>query len=535
MKSPFFKSLLVAGALVCAWNCTDDNITVPTPQGGDQFAAVTIPSWILEGDQKYIITPTEAGFVVSTASGTPIGAYDPASGTVLDAAGTPIATVPDLSQLPVITPDQTIIYPNGTITDLSGNPISQPVDPNQGQGGEDPNQGGQGGQDPIISSSETPVIPTSSATTLPDQPTSSSSVQQEQPKSSSSVQQEQPKSSATSSNCDGKCFDAPSNSCVAYYASLKGPHEEQYAYDKTCALNCYYDPKGKDCKDMGASTQQPKSSSSVKSSSSQQQQPKSSSSVKSSSSSAKSSSSSAKSSSSTGGNSGTYQIKYVNGGKSGDGYATRYWDCCKPHCAWPEHGGTASTCDARGNKIGDKGASSMCDGGNAGICRSQFPIVINDTLAFAFAATPGGENNCGKCFDLAFTGQGKYATDNHSKLKGKHLIVMSNNVGYDVAGGQFDVMIPGGGYGIFNGCSQKMGWGSQGSQYGGLLDQCEQESNYKASTYKSCLQKKCESSFSSDPEAKEGCLFMANWMNAAGNPLLKYKEVECPQELKDRY
>ena len=34
---------------------------------------------------------------------------------------------------------------------------------------------------------------------------------------------------------------------------------------------------------------------------------------------------------------------------------------------------------------------------------------------------------------------------------GKHLIVMSNNVGYDVAGGQFDVMIPGGGFGIFDG------------------------------------------------------------------------------------
>ena len=533
MKSPFFKSLLVAGALVCAWNCTDDNITVPTPQGDDQFAAVTIPSWILSGDQNYVITPTEAGFVVSTASGTPIGSYDPASGMVIDAAGNPIATVPDLSQLPVITPDQTIINPDGTITDLSGNPISQPVDPNQGQGGEDPNQGGQ---DPVISSSETPVIPTSSATTLPDQPKSSSSVQQEQPKSSSSVQQEQPKSSATSSNCDGKCFDAPSNSCVAYYASLKGPHEEQYAYDKSCALNCYYDPNGKECKNMGASTQQPKSSSSVKSSSSQQQQPKSSSSVKSSSSSAKSSSSSVKSSSSTGGNSGSFQIKYVNGGKSGTGYATRYWDCCKPHCAWPEHGGTASTCDARGNKIGDKSARSMCDGGDAGICRSQFPIVVNDTLAFAFAATPGGESNCGKCFDLVFDGGCKYeATNLHRQMKGKHLIVMSNNVGYDVAGGQFDVMIPGGGYGIFNGCSQKMGWGSQGSQYGGLLDECEKETNYNSGKYKSCLTEKCNKSFSSDPEAKEGCLFLANWMNAAGNLTHSYKEVECPQELKDRF
>ncbi|MBR2306811.1 MAG: glycosyl hydrolase family 5, partial [Fibrobacter sp.] len=248
----------------------------------------------------------------------------------------------------------------------------------------------------------------------------------------------------------------------------------------------------------------------------------------------KSSSSAPKSSSSSGGSS--YQIKYVNGGKSGSGYATRYWDCCKPHCAWPEHGGSASTCDAKGNKIGDKSASSMCDGGNAGICRSQFPIIINDTLAFAFAATPGGENNCGKCFDLVFDGGCKYdATSLHKKMKGKHLIVMSNNVGYDVAGGQFDVMIPGGGYGIFNGCSNKMGWGSQGSQYGGLLDECEKETGYNSSKYKSCLTEKCNKSFSSDPEAKEGCLFLATWMNAAGNLTHNYREVECPQELKQRY
>ena len=278
----------------------------------------------------------------------------------------------------------------------------------------------------------------------------------------------------------------------------------------------------------------PGNSSSSKTNSSSSNAKSSSSSAKSSSSSAKSSSSSAKSSSSQSQGS-NYVIKYVNGGKSGEGYATRYWDCCKPHCAWPEHGGSATTCDAQGNKIGDKSAGSMCDGGNAGICRSQFPIIINDTLAFAFAATPGGENNCGKCFDLVFQGKGKYSNDRQAKIKGKHLIVMSNNVGYDVAGGQFDVMIPGGGYGIFNGCGGKMGWGSQGSQYGGLLDECEKETNYNANKYQSCLTEKCNKSFSSDPEAKEGCLFLATWMNAAGNPLLTYKEVECPKELKDRY
>ena len=31
--------------------------------------------------------------------------------------------------------------------------------------------------------------------------------------------------------------------------------------------------------------------------------------------------------------SGCPAIKYVNGGLSGSGFASRYWDCCKPSCA----------------------------------------------------------------------------------------------------------------------------------------------------------------------------------------------------------
>lgn len=255
----------------------------------------------------------------------------------------------------------------------------------------------------------------------------------------------------------------------------------------------------------------------------------------------KSSGSEAKSSSSVAVSSSSqasgFTIKYIQGGKSGSGWATRYWDCCKPHCAWPEHGGKARTCDAKGNEITDKSAGSMCDGGNAGTCVSQIPQVYNDTIAFAFAAVPGSAGGkCGKCFDLAFTGKGKYANDNNlAKLKGKHLIVIASNIGYDVAEGQFDIMIPGGGTGLFNGCASKMGWGPQGAQYGGLLSECETESNYTASKYKSCLTSKCEKSFANDPKAKEGCLFLANWMNAAGNPLHTYREVECPKELLDRF
>ena len=100
--------------------------------------------------------------------------------------------------------------------------------------------------------------------------------------------------------------------------------------------------------------------------------------------------------------------------------------------------------------------------------------------------------------------------------------------------GQFDIMIPGGGVGQFNGCSS-MGWGDQGEQYGGLLSKCEVESNYSPGATLNCLQKKCNSVFSGDSQAKEGCLFLAGFMHAAGNPLHNYEEVECPDVLKQKY
>ena len=163
-------------------------------------------------------------------------------------------------------------------------------------------------------------------------------------------------------------------------------------------------------------------------------------------------------------------------GQEKDGYATRYWDSCKPHCAWEGKGGpVARTCHADGSKAGT-GEASACDGGPAGTCTDQTPQIVNDTIAYAFAATPGGGNDCGKCYMLTFKGTGASATNtptdsHHRKIKGKHLIVMANNIGYDVNHNQFDLMIPGGGPGAFNGCG-KMGISCAGAQYGGFLTSC---------------------------------------------------------------
>lgn len=244
----------------------------------------------------------------------------------------------------------------------------------------------------------------------------------------------------------------------------------------------------------------------------------------------KSSSSVAKSSSSQTGQ--NPNIKVIQGGKSGSGYATRYWDSCKPHCAWEGKGGpVARTCQRDGTTRAGSGESSVCDNGSAGTCFDQIPIVVNTDYAYAFAATPGGGNDCGKCYMLTFKGTGADATntptdDAHRSIKGKKLIVMSTNIGYDVSHNQFDLMIPGGGPGAFNGCAQ-MGISCAGAQYGGFLTEC----NYK----KDCLINMCNQEYGNKPSLKEGCLFLANWMNAANNPEVDYVEVECPSELTAKY
>lgn len=282
-----------------------------------------------------------------------------------------------------------------------------------------------------------------------------------------------------------------------------------------------------------ATVQPPKSSAgtTVKSSNSQQTQPKSSANVQSTMSSAQQQPKSSSSQQQQQQQGGSLLPKIINNNKQ-SGYATRYWDSCKPHCAWEGKGGpVARTCNADGISKASSDASSVCDNnGNAGTCFDQTPQIVNDTIAYAFAATPGGGNDCGKCYMLTFKGTGASATntptdDHHRKIKGKHLIVMSSNIGYDVSHNQFDLMIPGGGPGAFNGCG-KMGISCAGAQYGGFLTTC----NYN----KDCLIKMCNSEYKNE-SLRNGCLFLANWMDAANNPEVEFVQVECPAALAAKY
>lgn len=212
------------------------------------------------------------------------------------------------------------------------------------------------------------------------------------------------------------------------------------------------------------------------------------------------------------------------------GHGTRYWDCCKQHCSWPDRGGAAS-CSSSNQLLSDENEGSACasggEKGDAHTCWSMAPWAVADNLAYGFAAVPPG-GACGKCYQLDFTGTGyNNAGDAGSKsLAGKTMIVQATNIGHDVNGGQFDLLIPGGGVGAFNACSEQ--WdvdNSQlGVQYGGLLSSCSNSA--------SCLREKCNSLFAGKGELLDGCLFLADWMGGADNPNFKYAEVACPAELE---
>jgi len=172
------------------------------------------------------------------------------------------------------------------------------------------------------------------------------------------------------------------------------------------------------------------------------------------------------------------------------------------------------------------------------MCYSQAPWVVNDTLAYGFAASSSGDV-CGRCFEIRFTGESYNGGDDpgSAALLGKRMIVQATNIGYDVSGGQFDILVPGGGVGAFNACSNQWGISSDelGAQYGGLLRACKDELGWNATReqYKGCLAQSCDSVFGSRglTEMYEGCMFYVDFMEAADNPSLRYREVQCPAEI----
>jgi hypothetical protein len=260
-----------------------------------------------------------------------------------------------------------------------------------------------------------------------------------------------------------------------------------------------------------------------------------------------------------------------------EGWGSRYWDGCKPHCSLRNNVDTNAVpfkvcrnCDINNNEIptftlspdievrydqwankiaedwiGYKETVSSCvSGGISYACWDMAPYKLNDTLAYAFMATALKNASCGQCFQLQFDGgnHGNDVKEAHRQIKGQTLIVMATNTGSDVEDGQFDIMIPGGGPGMFDSFSNQMEIDKNqlGANDGGFLTTCQRELNdydKPAAQYQECVREKCNTIFS-NPKHKnllDGCLWFADWYKAADNPTYIYKKVDCPQYFLDKY
>ncbi|KAL1841542.1 hypothetical protein VTJ49DRAFT_6971 [Mycothermus thermophilus] len=194
-----------------------------------------------------------------------------------------------------------------------------------------------------------------------------------------------------------------------------------------------------------------------------------------------------------------------------DGRSTRYWDCCKPSCAWPEKAAVNQpvyACNAQFQRITDPLAKSGCDGGPAYSCADHTPWAVNDDFSYGFAATSiagGSEASwCCACYELTFTS---------GPVAGKKMVVQSTSTGGDLGSNHFDLNIPGGGVGLFDGCTPQFG-GLPGQRYGGISSRNE-----------------CERF----PEAlKPGCYWRFDWFKNADNPSFSFRQVQCPAELVAR-
>lgn len=85
------------------------------------------------------------------------------------------------------------------------------------------------------------------------------------------------------------------------------------------------------------------------------------------------------------------------------------------------------------------------------MCNDNQPWEVNDNLSYGFAAASIAgkteEGWCCSCYELTFTS---------GAVEGKKMVVQVTNTGGDLGSNHFDLQIPGGGVGIFNGCQSQV-------------------------------------------------------------------------------
>lgn len=187
---------------------------------------------------------------------------------------------------------------------------------------------------------------------------------------------------------------------------------------------------------------------------------------------------------------------------------------------------------------GGTGADTQnaCTGGGGFACYDFAPWAVSEDLAYGFVAFNRG--GCGTCYELTFTGESNSQPDDPGSkaICGKRMIVQVVNIG-GIQGNQFDIMIPGGGVGDFDACSRQWNAGGNlGERYGGLQLACQKNGNNDIENRKTCTQNACNQLFSRSElsSLKAGCNWSVDWLQTADNPKMRFRQVDCPQELRQK-
>jgi len=221
---------------------------------------------------------------------------------------------------------------------------------------------------------------------------------------------------------------------------------------------------------------------------------------------------------------------------------TRFFDGCKASCAWtgnvgPTVSGPVQSCSnefVNGTQVrnDDPDLKSVCGGGGndpapggsyAYECTDRAPFT-DSSQRYAFAAA---NSKCCECYELTFldtsidgSGQpcsGCSAYD--GSLAGETVIIQVINSGGDLGEKQFDLQIPGGGFGIFNGVAGQES-GNNGPPLFEDSDVAAWEARYGGVTER-------DQCFQLPASVQEGCLWRFDSLNNADNPGVSYKRVKC--------
>ncbi|WP_373371911.1 hypothetical protein [Archangium lansingense] len=194
----------------------------------------------------------------------------------------------------------------------------------------------------------------------------------------------------------------------------------------------------------------------------------------------------------------------------------RRWDCCKPSGSWTgkaDVNAPVGACAKDGKTVlSDRNAQNACQGGPSYMCNKNQPWAADATRSYGFAAAAlmGKKESdwlCG-CYALKFTSGAVKGTT--------HVVQVIDTAGTDGKSNVFDLLIPGGGVGIFNGCQGQWnapadGWGAR---YGGVSSRSE------------CA------GLPADLQA--GCNWRFDWFKNADNPTVSFRRVKCPKVITDR-